>query len=351
MYNQIIKIIDQGIKHDHILYNKEILENELFIVIMYIKYMCDNNIDNYSYENISNNNYLNYFTKIYKKIDNIDINIEKILLITKNNSVNELLLQMFKKYENDLGINIINYKEKKVCILYGNDITSYDRYGNTIYICKTYFKLNIFKLLDEMLNIKNEYLELKSYEDIYNIPNDIKLIYITDNEAKNILFDANKVTDICKLTLKYVRSGKDVIIRTKYKCISLLDATLFYNQIDKIIIGNQKLNDDSIVIFNSDKEKNEISIILYDKNKIKNLNALNKIIKDNKCNKEYLIKITVKDLLYNDCRIGFKLYSTPFNQEKNRSLKQIIFDNERLTNKLERLNEKIDIEMDNLINK
>ena len=245
---------------------------------------------------------------------------------------------------------LIEKNIRKACVLYGDDISAYDRYVNTIYYNKTYYGNISYKLLDEMLGVSNKYVELSRREKLI-INDDVDLVYISDQEAKKRIYDDDDNNEICLLTNELLSRGIDVVLKSKYRCISLIDVTYFYSQLDKIILGNCSSNDDSMIMFKAYKSSEDISIILYDKDYITGIDKLKEVIKDNKENSNYLIKVTYHDLLNNGCRIGFKLYSNEISKEKNKTIQQIRDDNERLMRELKILDHIIERETDYLINK
>ncbi len=356
MIDKIFKVLDKS-NNGHLYTNKRYL-NSIFILVMYIKYMCENNIDELSFNNINNDNVYDYIKILCKKYNSIrsdlKIDIETIFDITKDVSSLDLIEELFKRNENKLGISLLNKNLRKACALFSDDISAYDRYGNTIYYNKTYNGNISYKLLDEMFGVSNKYIELSRNEKIV-INDDVDLVYINDyyksyDLTTKRIYD-NDNNEICLLTNELLSRGIDVVLKSKYRCISLIDVTYFYSQLDKIILGNESSNDDSMIMFKAYKSSEDISIILYDKDYITGIDKLKEVIKDNKENSNYLIKVTYHDLLNNGCRIGFKLYSNEINKEKNKTIQQIIDDNERLMSELKILDHIIETETDYLINK
>ena len=159
-----------------------------------------------------------------------------------------------------------------------------------------------------------------------------------------------------KLVHDCLREKKDIIINTNYKTISTMDKLTFTNNLSKIIINSKREKNESFLIYkpksnHSMTEEKTVSIILYDSDKIKNVDQLKKIIDEDKENKENLIKITYQDFLDNNCRIGFKIYSTEKAKEYVKTINEIVDQNRKLIDKLNNIDYTIGSEIDNLINR
>ncbi len=357
MYNKLYKFLEKYSTYlsTSLFMTKRIFTEELYIEVAYIKYICENNIGDITFLNINNDNFKEKISELvnYKRFAfiNVPLDIEKVFKITKNVSSYELIENMLKENKNNLGINIIDKNEKKLCVLKDLSINAYDRYGNTVYLYPRTIAKYRFTMLDEILNVKNEYIPSLDSID-YSIGKDIKYVYISTEFKKEKIYDLHSMTDISEITKRYLKLGKTVIVRTIYRNISSI--TGFYSLIDKVIISND--SDQAMAFFNQEKnwkmnDAGMISLILYDKDKISNIEKLKKVLVENRENPKYLIKIKLRDFRMNNNRIGFKLYSTEKNMKKAKTINELVDANTKIIRKLKLLDNTIAAEMDKIISK
>lgn len=349
MYNKVLKII---MKNKTPLFRVRNLDLA-YLISLYIKNLCDNHIDDYTYENVNNQNYLEVIDKISKELGlrfttiKIEIDIEKILKLIKDISLETLISDMFKNHEKELGIRLIDNNKKKVCYLQSYDFNSYDKYGNTTYI---YFLRNdilAFILLDKLLGVNNQYENGKDYK----ISDDVEYVYINNAVTTNRLFELNsRNNEIVEILRKNIYAGRKVVIKTAYKTISFINRYLPLSSIKKIVLNSKYEKNESVLYFDYNRDKDKISLILYDEDKV-DIPGLKKIVDDNKENKDNLIKITKDDLINNNYRIGFKLYTTDDQKEIAKTINEIVDANRRYMKEIDRMDYTISTEIDKLISK
>ena len=147
-----------------------------------------------------------------------------------------------------------------------------------------------------------------------------------------------------------IRNNKNVVIYTNYSKISnFSNGRIISKYIDKIIIDGVK----TVMLFHgysNQDESGEISIINYDHSKIHDLDQLNEIIQNNRKQKDILVKLSYQDLKENNLRIGFHLYQLEKNNEI-RDINKIVDLNTEYLNQLNYINEKVEKEINILLNR
>jgi len=103
-------------------------------------------------------------------------------------------------------------------------------------------------------------------------------------------------------------------------------------------------------VYYENKKDDKVSIINYNKDKINSLEKLNKIIEINRKQKDILVKTTIEDIKNNCYRIGFRLYQEA-SVDSTRNINEIVDENTRLIDRLARLNNEIEQEINKLINR
>lgn len=349
MYDKVLKIIAKS--KAATLQTKRI--DLYYLIAIYIKNLCDNNIDGYTYENVNNENYQEIIKKISRLVGfnftviRVEMDIEKILKIIKDVSIDDLIADMFKAHEKKLGINLLAADLKKVCYVMGYDFNSYDIRGNTTYIYILKSDISVYMLLDELLGIHNDYQHTRDYK----ITDDIEYVYITNTSSTNRLFDMNNGNkEFMDIFRKCLYQDKTIVLKTAYKTISFINRYLPLTSIKKIVLNSKYERNESILYFHNDRSEDKVSLILYDEDKV-DIAGLKKIIDDNKENKENLIKITRDDLINNNYRIGFKLYATNDQKEIAKTINEMVDTNRRYMKEIDRMDYIISTEIDKLISK
>lgn len=346
MYKRITNLLKKYINEDKF-YDKKRIADELYVVLLYVKYLCDNNIDGFSYDKITNeslDDIYNYLMKVcgYYVINDY-FDIEKIIKLIQNKELKELIDDMFKNNEG-LGINLIDKTEKKICLVFGYDFNEYDPYGNTIYIhYAPYINMMTFKLLDKLLGIENEYYFYKDYE----ISKNIKYVYINDKLDTRTLTSSKFSINPLNYVRDFIKQNKEVLLKTEYKKISYFNITYDLKPFIKRIILNSKYEkNESFILFNN-KENKHINMILYDQIEIKEFYKIINKTSDNK----YITNITLEDIKNNNNRIGFKLYKNNLKSNETKKINEIIDENKKMNKLLDSLDYNISVEVDKLINK
>lgn len=325
-------------------YPSQVHIDRIIIILLKIKYLCDNK--KYTYEEIINdkkNQELKYKNTTIKTNYN-DIKINIFLPLIQYKSLKELVKDLLQNYKT--GINTFNKGKKKVCLMSKTNYNCYDIEGKTTYIINNeplsnYYKLEDFQFFDEVLGLNNKYVEWKEVNF-----SEFKYAYIYENNPQYIYIKQPKIYETSKLIMNENENIK-IIMHTDFKKVSnIKDCGTFINRISKIIIFDD-LN--TFLQFENKKDDN-ISIIRYNEKKISSLEKLYEIIKNNRKQKDILIKITVDDIIKNHYRIGLKLYQEKVKFEK-KDINKIVDENTRLIKKIELINKRVEEEINKIINK
>jgi len=344
MINNFIDEIAKQIQKDY-KYVTEYMISRCFISMLVLKYYCDNSI--YSYQEIINSPELK---EISFPLDDLTVKIgpikyPKLLAFIQY----ENLQDMVKEYLTDknIGIDLINNDEKKLCITNKLDEEIYDLKGNTTYIID---KLEIsikdvalFKFFDKVLGINNQYLK---YDEIKKT--DYNYLYIYDNTPR-YRFIRNSENDVYYLIRRilYDNDKLTIILHTDFKKVSnMKEFRYLVKYLSKIVL----YDDEKTFLYFQTKDNDQVSIINYNHNKIKSVDQLHQIINNDRKQKDILVKTTVKDIQNNYYRIGFKLYQNKTINDA-RNINEIVDENTRLIEKLSHINENIEQEINKLINR
>ena len=340
--NDIQNILDSIIKikkNKHIFINeKEILE-----YILYIKYLCDANKLSYdslneglSYDLIKDGLYSRY------RFSTLNITeINQIIIKLRFMDIKELVEEYIDSYNEIIRVDDRN--DEILCVVgdYAHEL--YDNIGKSTYIKDIYsvdsYIINLFMFFDEVLGIKNKYLDRNEIDF-----SKYKKLYISGRK-KRFIDRKESVYDTIYSLMKESKD-LDIVLLSKYDYVSnFKEGRLCLRYLKTVIINN---NDFVIMIFNRNTSE-EISIINYDIHKITSEEKLINIINNNRKQKDILVKVTQDDIRKNNMRIGFNLYQlNP--TDKIFDVTKAIDENSRLINELERLNTEINIEMNKLIN-
>lgn len=341
MINRILKELEEielqkKLKYLH---NKE---NIFITYLLYLKYLCDKKKYNYDEVIISD--------ELYEITDEIRI-IKNYYLENEKLPVNRILLLIKNKNLKDLIKEYLNYIEKPIPfhtkdshIIYlniGRNIYHYysDK-GNATYITDEMINsnYNLFKMFDEVLGIHNTYILKKDLK-----LEDYDYVYVNDVYPKYGL----KRETLMNSLRTYIRNNKNVILMTDYNKISNFKEGRFLIKEIKTIILQDK---NATIHFMEQNESEEISIINYNKDKIKSTNDLQNIIKNNRKQKDILVKTNLKELQENNYRIGFKLYQLE-KESKIKSINKIVDENTKYLKKLNIINENVEREINKLLNR
>ena len=340
--NDIQNILDSIIKikkNKHIFINeKEILE-----YILYIKYLCDAGKLSYdslneglSYDLIKDGLYSRY------RFSTLNITeLNQIIIKLRFMDIKELVQEYIDSYNKIIRVD--DRKDEILCVVGDYDYVFYDKTGKTTYIKDIQgvdsYIINLFMFFDEVLGIKNKYLnkneiDFSKYKKLY-----ISGVKYRHTSKKESFYDT-----LLRLIIRY--PSIDIVLFSKYDCVSnFKEGRICLRHLSTVIICN---NDYVMMIFNK-HVNDEISIINYDINKITSEEKLANIINNNRKQKDILVKVTQEDIRKNNMRIGFNLYQlNP--TDKTFDITKAIDENSYLINELERLNTEINIEMNKLIN-
>ena len=320
-------------------------ENILIAYLIYLKYLCDNG--EYKYEEVIDNKSLYELNKdiVYLKrffvrdFKDEMLYINRLLIRIKDVDIKTLLIEFLKYIDKAI---YFHDNDDKICYINFN-LNFYNCYndkGNATYIYNKPYEANykIFKAFDDILGVKNEYV-------LYN--NDVKIknydyVYVLDDIPKYRIGTHNIFEDI----FPYIVNNGNVVLYTNYNKISNFNnGRRFYKCIKKVILNDNK----AYILFNRDTSNKEISIINYN-DKIEDAVKLYNIIKNNRKQKDVLVKISYQDLVDNNMRIGFKLYQIE-KPNKIRNINKIVDENTRYLKRLNIINDIVEQEINILLNK
>ncbi len=311
--------------------------NDFVAYFIYLKYLCETG--KYTYEEaIKHKEMYNLTNDIYRLARHLDSNkveINYILKTIQDKDLKQLLIEFLDSLEKPITFHQKNDKILYLC--FNHRLYSYyNREGQATYVYEETVKDNfeLLKAFDKILGIKNNYV---NSSDI-NITN-YDYVYVYDDIPKFRLIKNNIYDDIHK----YIENNKNVVLYTNYSKISnFSEGRYIYRFIKTIIIINNK----TIMLFNSN-DNQEISIIHYDPNIVKDIN---KVIQNNRKQKDVLVKITHDELKENNLRIGFNLYQLEKNNEI-RDINKIVDENTNYLHELNRINERVEREINILLNR
>lgn len=314
--------------------------NNFIIYIITMKYYIEKGT--YKYEDVIMNEKLYEINKEIIRINKLhiledDLYINKLLKDYKDISSKELLIEYLDSLNSPIKLN--NNEEESIAIgIPGSIYLFYDRYGKTTYIYpnnkEDYF--DNYKILDEILDINNKYI----YEKDIEIDN-YKYLYIFDNTPR---YRSDRYDNEYTIIDKYVDKIDNIILYTNYNKISNLRACRYLLRNIKTIIINF---DRAIIIFNKDIN-NEISIINYNNDISKD--KLLSIVNNNRKQKDVLVKTSVDEIRKNNYRIGFNLYQLE-NNDKVKDINKIVDENTDYLERLNRINQTVETEINKLLNK
>ena len=315
--------------------------NSFIIYLIYLKYLCE--IGMYQIDEVIKSLDLFDITediKMYKKrIDNHYLPINAILRNYQDVSSKDLLMDFIKTFDKP-----IHFHEDNQAIYVGISdklFGYYDINGKSIYIVPDHLQdiyYDNYKIMDEILGIHNQYLEEKDIDF-----SKYSYLYIYDDTPKyRFIKDRNEYTKIDY----YLSLVKNVILCTNYSKISnFKEGRYVAKYLRTVIISTVK----AYMIFRKD-DNDEISIINYDSNKIHSNDKLISIIRNNRKMKNVLVKTNLQGLKDNNMRIGFHLYELE-KENEIRDINKIVDENTRYLDRLNSINERVEKEINRLLNK
>jgi len=325
-------------------YVSNYIVDRCLVSLLVLKYYCDNSI--YSYKDIIHGQELN---DILFPIDDMKINIRslecpKLLAYIQYEDLETLIKEYINRRE--FEIDFINNQETKICITSNLEKELYDYQGNTIYVTDRLdvlsYEVAVFKFFDKVLGVNNQYL---TYDEA--IKKEFKYVYLHENIPKYrfIRNSSNDVYNIIRRIL-YLNQAQ-VILHTSFKKVSnMKDIRSLVNSLKKVILYDEK----NTFLYFEESDNKQVSIINYNKEKVKSLEQLYKIIDTDRKQKDVLVKTTQEEIINNYYRIGFRLYQNEkIDDVKN--INEIVDENTKLIEKLSRINQDIEQEINNLINR
>ena len=287
-------------------------ENIFIAYLIYLKYLCDQNV--YDYEEVFMNEnlyeitydiqYLNHWLKEDK------LPIHTVLRNYRDIDIKELIMDFIQYMEKP-----ISFHKENDSVLYLNFNTTniysyYNLLGNGIYVMNSTYQnnFNVFKMFDEVLEIHNQYIiedEFHLFKESYDY------IYFYSVLPRYKISHTYNEYFFMK---KYIQKTKYFVLYTKYSLISNFSKGISIAKYIKMILLEENK---ATILFDKlqDPENSEISIIQYHKDKIKDSDYLKKVIQNNRKLKDILVKTNYKELLNNNLRIGFKLYQLQKNDD------------------------------------
>ena len=199
MINDLKEEIKKQLSKEYKYVSNYMIESNLLNLLV-LKYYCDTS--NLKYENLISIE--NEKTKeielpddpLLKKI--INVKFTKLLSHIRYENIQELIKEYL--YHEDITLNIINSKEKKVCIPSAFSNSLYDLDGNTTYVIDyfkiTPYEISKFQFFDKVLNNHNEYLIMYTNEnDKSNELVKIDFDGLIKNKVKKIKNDYYNITN------------------------------------------------------------------------------------------------------------------------------------------------------------
>ena len=338
MIKDLINEINSVINKNRILLNQGIL----FIpYLIHLKYLCEENI--YSFDEVIANDQLYPLTKeslrFIKHNSNTKTPINRILLSIKHMSSKEILLEYLEYLDKHLYLHDVNDNIAYLNIE-SNIYSYYNKNGNVTYIMRFPEYYETFKVFDKILEIDNKYVSLKDIENDLNNYN-YDYIYIYDNS-----FRFSKSSDNLLETInKFLNITNNIVLMARYSKISNFREGRFLSRYIKTIVLDNK---QAIMHFQKKKDNDNITIINTDN--IEDKSKLLSIIKNNRKQKDVLIKITLQDLRDNNYRIGFNLYNLE-KANKIKDINKIVDENTYYLERLNRINQTVEEEINRLLNR
>ena len=338
MINDLIHEINTVINKNRILLNQGIV----FIpYLIHLKYLCEENI--HSFDEVIANDQLYPLTKestrYLKHNSNTKLPINRILLSVKHMSSRDLLLAYLEYLDKPLYLHDDNERIAYLNIE-SNIYSYYNKDGNVTYIMRLPESYDTFKVFDKILGIDNKYISIKDIEnDLDNYNYDY--IYIYDNSFRFSKYSDNLLDTIDK----FFHITSNIVLMARYSKISNFREGRFLSRNIKTIVLDNK---QAIMHFQKKKDNDQIVIINTDN--IKDKCKLLSIIKNNRIQKDVLIKITLQDLRDNNYRIGFNLYNLE-KANKIKDINKIVDENTEYLERLNRINQTVEIEINRLLNR
>ena len=315
--------------------------SNLFIVyLIYLKYLCE--IGTYSIDQVIMNlelyDIIEEVTMMKEELKNYFFPINSILRHYKDVKSSIMLSLFLDSFDRP-----IPFHGMETPIYIGVDRKNYayyDETGHSIYIIGSNAKddfYEIFQIFDTILGVKNQYVR----EDSLTLSN-YHYLYIYDDTPKYLFIkNSNEYTKV-KYYLPFI---DHVILCTNYSKISnFQEGRIVLRYLNMVILSTIK----AYMIFQKNLN-GEISIINYDNEKISQERLLS-IIRNNRKIKDILVKTNYQEIRDNNMRIGFRLYQLEKKKEIQ-DINKIVDENTDYLKRLNAINERVEREINRLLNK
>ena len=343
MYNNLSEEIRKCLIKVHNYVSKSTIDS-FYILLLLLKYLCD--IGKLDYKEIILDEDISI---VFNKIKDeygllfgythfINNTSNKLLALIQYENIKELVYD-FLEANRKIGINLIDKAINNTCILRHFDLCNYNSFGGTTYIytADSYEKDAVakFKIFDLILGVTNKYL--------YNGKIDNNVVFI---KAENPLYRLAKNDRVLEDVYKIIKENDiKIILKTQYKKISTFkDKELLNYYVSKVLINEDNNENEAIIIFEKRKDDN-ISILLYNNND--NIDDLRERIENNKEGNR-LVKVKIDTIVNNGYRLGFKIYKNEVKEEV-KGINDLVDKNRYLMDRLKRINEDIEGEINKLI--
>ena len=336
----------------------------MIVYLIYLKYLCE--IGKYSYEDIIHSKEILTFPERVAFLNRVFgddcSSFHSIIRNYTDISAKEMALLFVQSLD---GIIPLYEKEEEILFIDNNrmsgffnrdeSILYFDVRGKTTYVLESQSRLSphleIYKALNEILNLGNQFIEeekidFRKYHYLCILDNSPKYRFL---ESENNQYEKIK---------KYVYMVDNVLLYTKYNKISnFQDGRPIARYLKNIILSK----DNAILWFSdlkreekTDNIKNpirrEISIVNYDQLKNPSFEELKKVLEKKRKQKNILTKTSYMEILSNNMRIGFNLYQLG-KDDISHDINKIVDQNTRLLNRLNSINETVELEINKLLNR
>lgn len=350
MYDFIIDEIKKKVYHGEKKYYIVRTIKYQYLLLLYLKFKCnEKGITDFTNQEklktIISDDKLSIYAFFFEH------ELHELLIHLQNSNIQELLNDFIPEVDYNQFEKIDNlfiYKKDKVVYLYKELV-----YANRLVIGQTdssnLLLTKIYNMIDEMKGRERIF-----YNKLDNVNlKEFDTIVIVDNEPPyRYISSPNDFIDIISEIFLSVREFKGrIILKTSYSNISIIKKNyLIRNYLSKAILYENSNINDAILIFSNTDKPDKTSIIMINKDIEDDYNQIKKIIDEDVPDNSCLIRIDPEVIISNNSRIGFKMYLANKTEEV-KSINDIIDENTIITEKITRLNKKIQQEMDKLISK
>lgn len=365
MYETIYNLIEKELKKkERYTYGRKI--TDIYILLLYTKHLCDKG--ELDYEKVTREENFNSTISYFKEHDFINEYLEKEMLDTALNKVirmiqyddlKELVFEFLKEQTPSPSLfPAFCDVDTRIVYLWTNDgIPNYDSiHPHVTYVGERYdnkhcYSFKNFKLLDEMLGFKRDYVERLENVDLER--QDILLIHDEIPVYRFSKQDKGIIDSVYDLTVDYKEKIKKIVLQVSYRKVSIFsNLSLIRNWISKILFYKDNKRPDVYMEFRyvplHEVPSKTISLLLLDDALTSDTEKIKKCITLNRTKKESFIKIKPTDIVDNNRRIGFKMYALD-NKAEVKQINDIIDENSNYIRRLEDLNKRIESEVNKLI--